>query len=128
MRSRYDRGGVGEDGDFEHLTGLDDAGGQAADANLGQAQNYVCRAQKNDDELLAVFVAEVLLQNGRDVGRRRYLDAVGEREVLLADEPREPRSVKREVREELKLVGAVGTFCASGGRHSDLLDGFDLGD
>ena len=33
-----------------------------------------------------------------------------------------------EVREELKLVGAVGTFCASGGRHGDLLDGFDLGD
>ena len=61
VRSRYDRGGVGEDGDFEHLMGLDDAGGQAADANLGQAQNYVCRAQK-------------------------------------------PRSVKREVREELKLA------------------------
>ncbi len=54
---------------------------------------------------------------------------VGERGREMLDHLScELRSVKREVREELKLVGAVGTFCASGGRHGDLLDGFDLGD
>ena len=113
---RKDQGGrVCEDCDLEHLARFHDGGGQAADADLGQADDDVCCVEQDDQEFFPVFVAEIIHQYRGDVGWYRYLDAVGERQVRFADKP---CCYKRELAEQAVLGG---TFCASGGRHGDLL-------
>ena len=55
-------GCVCEDCDLEHLARLNDRGGQAADADERQTQNRIRGIQENQDHLLSIFQAEVLLQ------------------------------------------------------------------
>ncbi len=46
---RKDQGGrISKDGDLEHLPWLNDGGGQASDANLGQTRDDVRRVQEDN--------------------------------------------------------------------------------
>ncbi len=84
---RENHGGrVCEDRDLEHLAWLNDRGGQAADADERQTQNRIRGIQENQDHLLSIFQAEVLLEDRHDIRRCRDLEPVAERESRLADE------------------------------------------
>lgn len=63
----------GDDGRLEHLARLDDARGEAAKADLRQADDRVGRIEEHDDELLLFRPGEVHAQHGRHVGRRKHL-------------------------------------------------------